>query len=307
MPIYKQRGNILISIKEKPTDLEKTTQHIMENNLQEIFGLDFVCTEFPLNNFRIDTLAFDAETKSFVIIEYKRDRSFSVIDQGYAYLALLLNNKADFVLAYNEKNNKSLAKSDIDWSQSKVIFIASSFTRYQQEAIGFQNLPIELWEFKKYDENLVSFNEIRASEKNENIATITKNKDFEKISKEIKHYSLEDHFKPNWETSSQLFENFSQRVLEIDSRFEIHPVKTYIGFNISKRNIIAIHTRASKLMLVLCRVKPKDLKDPEKRTRYWKNSFKYYNQHLTMFDIENEEDIDYSISLVKQVYKRFTE
>src|SRR3989338_9448553 len=175
MPIYKQRGNILISIKEKPTDLEKTTQHIMENNLHEIFGLDFVCTEFPLNNFRIDTLAFDAETKSFVIIEYKRDRSFSVIDQGYAYLALLLNNKADFVLAYNEKNNKSLAKSDIDWSQSKVIFIASSFTRYQQEAIGFQNLPIELWEFKKYDENLVSFNEIRASEKNENIATITKN------------------------------------------------------------------------------------------------------------------------------------
>ena len=69
MPIYKQRGNILISIKEKPTDLEKTTQHIMENNLQEIFGLDFVCTEFPLNNFRIDTLAFDAETKSFVIID----------------------------------------------------------------------------------------------------------------------------------------------------------------------------------------------------------------------------------------------
>lgn len=307
MLIYKQRGSKLIPVKEKQTDLERITQNLVENNLQEIFGLDFVDSELPLNNFRIDTLAFDAETKSFVVIEYKKDRSFSVVDQGYAYLALLLNNKADFVLAYNEKNNKNLAKSDIDWSQSRVIFIASSFTRYQQEAIGFQNLPIELWEVKKYDENLVAFNQIVASEKNESITTITKGKDFEKISKEIKQYSIGDHFKPHWKTSSQLFDTFSQRVLALDSRFVIHPVKTYIGFKIDNSNVISIYAHASKLILVFGRTKPKDLKDTEKRTRYWKNSFKHYNQHLTMFDINNEDDIDYAMPLVKQVYKRFAE
>ena len=73
--------------------------------------LNFVKTEFAINNFRIDTLAFDDELNSFVIIEYKKDRSFSVIDQGYAYLALMLNNKADFILEYNENKNKTLKKS----------------------------------------------------------------------------------------------------------------------------------------------------------------------------------------------------
>ncbi len=167
MPIYKQSGNKLIPIKERKIGFEKTIQTLVEANLSNIFDLDFICSEFQLHNLRIDTLAFDDELKSFVVIEYKKDRSFSVIDQGYAYLALLLNNKADFVLEYNEKCKKNLRKDDIDWSQSKVIFVASSFTKYQQEAMGFQDLPIELWEVKQYDNDLLLFNELPAPEKSE--------------------------------------------------------------------------------------------------------------------------------------------
>jgi hypothetical protein len=47
-------------------------QKLTENNLDSIFGLEFIATEFQLYNLRIDTLAFDNETNSFVIIEYKR-------------------------------------------------------------------------------------------------------------------------------------------------------------------------------------------------------------------------------------------
>ena len=307
MPIYKQTDNRLVPIKEKKVGLEKTLQNLVETNLSDIFGLSFVATEFPLNNLRIDTLAFDEEAKAFVVIEYKRDKNFTVIDQGYAYLALLLNNKADFVLEYNEKTKKNLRKDDIDWSQSKVMFVAQSFTKYQQEAIGFQDLPIELWEVKKYDEDLVSFNQVRASEKSESIKTVTKNKDIERVSREIKQYSVEYHIKPSWSKAKELFDEFSQRVLELDTRFEIHPVKYYIGFNIENKNVVAVKVRTTKLLLELLRVQPKDLKDPEKRTRYRKNSFEYYNKHITQFDINNEEDVDYAMSLVKQVYKSFTE
>ena len=116
MPIYKQNGNKLVPVREKRIDLEKTVQSLVEANLEDVFGLQFVTTEFALNSLRIDTLAFDEETNAFVVIEYKRDKSFSVIDQGYAYLALMLNNKADFVLEYNEKCKKNLRKDDIDWS-----------------------------------------------------------------------------------------------------------------------------------------------------------------------------------------------
>lgn len=307
MSIYKQSDNKLILVREKKIGLEKAVQILVEENLDEIFGLNFVTSEFSLNNLRIDTLAFDEETKSFVVIEYKRDRSFTVIDQGYAYLALLLNNKADFILEYNEKSKKNLKKGDVDWSQSRVIFVAQSFTKYQQEAIGFQDLPIELWEVKKYDEDLVSLNQIRVSEKSESIKTVAKNKDMERVSKEIKQYSIADHIKPHWSKAKELYEEFSQRVLELDPRFEISPTKYYVGFKVENKVVFDASIKKSKLSLGLYRVQPKDLNDPEKKTKYRKNSFQYYNKHITHFDVESEEDIDYAILLVKQVYKKFVE
>jgi len=307
MSIYKQSGDKLIPIKEKKIGLEKTVQTLTEQNLSEVFGLSFISSEFPLNNLRIDTLAFDEETKSFIVIEYKRGRSFSVIDQGYAYLALLLNNKADFVLEYNEKCQKNLKKDNVDWSQSRVIFVAQSFTKYQHEAIGFQDLPIELWEVKKYDKDLIAFNQIKVSEKSESIKTVAKSKDIEQVSREIKQYSVADHIKPAWNKSRELFEELSQRVSELDSRFEIKPVKSYIGLRIGRKNVINIKLRSSKLLIELLRTQPQDLKDPEKKVKYFKNSYKYYNQHVSLFSVENEDDIDYAMMLIKQVYKKFIE
>lgn len=305
MPIYKQSGAKLIPIKEKKIDLEKTVQQLVENNVTDIFGLHFICSEYQLNNLRIDTLTFDEETNSFIIIEYKRDRSFSVIDQGYAYLALLLNNKADFILEYNERCQKNLRKDDVDWSQSKVIFVASSFTKYQQEAMGFQDLPIELWEVKQYDNDLILFNELRASEKNESIKTVVKDKNVQAVSREIKQYAVQDHFQPHWESTKALFETMSQRILELDSRIEISPTKNYIGFKIDKSVVVALVTRSSKLVLDLPRVQPNDLKDPENRTKYVQGSFERWHKHLTRFNIKSEEDIDYAMMLSRQVYKKF--
>jgi len=78
-----------------------------------------VKSEFALNNFRINTLTFDKEAKALVIIEYKRDKNFSVIDQDYAYLPLMLDYKANFILEFNKK----LKQNDVDWSQSRVLFV----------------------------------------------------------------------------------------------------------------------------------------------------------------------------------------
>ncbi|MFY9797864.1 MAG: hypothetical protein WAJ93_19420, partial [Candidatus Nitrosopolaris sp.] len=60
-----------------------------------ILGIEFVPSEFELNGLRVDSLGYNKESDSFTIVEYKRDKNFSVIDQGYAYLALLINNKAE--------------------------------------------------------------------------------------------------------------------------------------------------------------------------------------------------------------------
>ncbi len=113
-------------IKEKPFKLERDIQRMFETNMSEIMGLEMIKSEFTIKDRRIDTLAFDPQSKAFVIIEYKRERNSSVIDQGFTYLSLMLQNQADFILEYNETQAGNLKRNDVDWSQTKSRFC---FTR----------------------------------------------------------------------------------------------------------------------------------------------------------------------------------
>lgn len=193
MPLYSIiKNKRLLPIKESIRKVvEKGIQTITEQNLEELFGLEFLDTETPITNFRIDTLAFDPETNSFVILEYKRDKSFSVSDQGLSYLSLLLNHKADFVLKYNriKKQNKSI--EDFDWAQSRVMLIAHSFTPHQLQALGFRNLPIELWGVRIYENSLIYYDQVKIPVAEESIDTISKDNAYKKISREIVRPSVE--------------------------------------------------------------------------------------------------------------------
>ena len=140
---------------------EKELQTYFETNLKTILNYIFIDTEFSVGNFRIDTLAFDEETKSFRIIEYKNVKNYSLIDQGYTYLKLMLERKADFVLQYNLKKGKSLTTKDIDWNQSKVIFVSPKYTQYQLNASDFKNLPIDLIKVTKYEGNIIDIDFIQ--------------------------------------------------------------------------------------------------------------------------------------------------
>lgn len=301
MPIFQRNVSKLSLINEKSIDIEKDVQQITEQNLDLIFGLKFVTSEFQLNNLRIDTLAFDEESKAFVIIEYKKERNFSVIDQGYAYLALLLNNKADFILEYNERMSHNLMRDSVDWSQSRVIFVSPQFSTYQQNAINFKDLPIHLWEVHYYDNNMVLYHELKAAATSESIKTITKDKTVEAVSREVSQYTIDDHVKPDWKVSRELYDYFKRALYELDSRFEESPTKYYIGYKIGNTVIFDIQIRKGRLLLELYRVRPEDLKDSEKRVTYKKNSFDYYNKHVSVFAIESLKDIPYAIWLIRQL------
>ena len=100
MILYNNNSNNLLQVKEKPFKLEREIQSIFENNLHNIMGLQLVKSEFTIKNKRIDSLAFDKQSNAFIIIEYKRDKNYSVVDQGLTYLNLMLQNKAEFILTY---------------------------------------------------------------------------------------------------------------------------------------------------------------------------------------------------------------
>ena len=88
----------LIELDSNKFALEKEIQTLVEKNTQELFALDLIKSEYIIGDFRFDSLCFDNESKSFVIIEYKNTENKSVIDQGYAYLSTMLEKKSDFIL-----------------------------------------------------------------------------------------------------------------------------------------------------------------------------------------------------------------
>lgn len=267
MAIYKL-GQQLDFIKELPFKFEKDIQTLVEKNLKSVLHLDFIRSEFSLNGFRLDTLAFDTETKSFVIVEYKRDKNFSVIDQGYAYLSLMLNNKADFILEFNESQQTTLKRTDVDWTQSKVIFVSPQFTNYQREAINFKDLPIELWEIRRFENDTVSFDQIQKTSAKESIKTISRNNEtFEAVSKEVKVFTEQDHLqKVDFETR-ELYELVKERLISLDDNVTTQPKKQTVGFRVDNNIFCDIVLQGKELKIYL-NLKSGDLQDQKKIPRW---------------------------------------
>ena len=298
MALYSIDNNGLIDqIREVDFKLEKEIQKLTEDNLTSIFGLQFIKSEFSLNKFRIDTLAFNKESNSFVIIEYKKDKNFSVIDQGYAYLSLMLNNKADFILEYNETKNNTLRRNDIDWSQSKVIFVSPSFTSYQREAINFKDLPIELWEIKRYYNKTVNYSKIQTAGAYESIKTISRQDEtIEKVSKEIKVYTEEEHLNSGTDETKELYVSFKKSILNLDE-LEIQPKKKYIAF-VGDTNVVDIEIQKNALKMHI-NLKKGELEDSKNLARDVSNIGHYGNGDFEL-QIRNDQDLEYIMSLIKQ-------
>lgn len=314
MPIYTIQSKSLRSIAEKKFNLEKDIQSLTENNLETLFGLTFVSgslnSEFSIRvleqDFYIDTLAYDSSQHSIVIIEYKKDKSISVIDQGFAYLSAMLNHKADFILEVNERLKKNLTKKNIDWEQSRVIFISPEFTNYQRNAINFKDLPIYLYEVRLYDNNLVEFDPIKPYRTTEAISSISRDKTIQTVSKEVKVYSEVDLL-AKAEQVQEVYGDLKEKILALDKSLIFHPTKTYVGVQKAGnwRMIMAINFYQNKLVLDYTRSKPTDFSDPEKKLMYKENSMKYFNQHISSLTITSLDEVDYAILLFKQAYKRF--
>ncbi len=303
MPIFQIKNKKLVKIKEKVAPLEKDIQKVTEENLEEIFGLKYISSEFPLNNLRIDTLCFNPETNSFVIIEYKKDRSFSVIDQGFAYLALMLNNKADFLLEYNEKTKKQLNRDNVDWSQSKIIFISPYFTPHQKGAINFKNLPLELWEVNFFGSDLIEYEHIEPIETSENIEKITGgDKLIKRVAKDIKPYDLDSHLKKASDKTRDLYSSLKEKIFELGDVKEI-PKQLYVAYRIgdSRINFCSIHFYKEKLEIYIL-IADKNLDDPRKMSKKVPKSYGWA-KNLKVFNITSEKDLRYAMNLIEQSYE----
>jgi len=301
MDLYNiKSGNKLESVETDSFRLEKDIQSLVENNLNTLFGLEFVRSEFSIKNFRIDTLTFDQSNNSFVIIEYKKGKSYSVIDQGYSYLGLMLDNKSEFILEYNESNNKNLKRGDVDWTQSKVIFVSPNFSTFQRQSVNFQGLPIELFEIKKYSNRSIILQQL-VGESDENISTISKGDILkEKVNRIVKVYSEDDIVLFGEKEIQNLYHELRSSIMDWGD-VSITPTKKYIGF-LRSRNICSMFVQKKKIKLWV-NLKKGELKDNLGITR----DVSHVGHHGIgdyQIHFDNSYDIDYILSLIKQSYNK---
>ena len=286
MPLYQHINGKLAAIKEKPFKLEKDIQALVESNLKQLMDLEFVQTELTVQDVRFDTLAYDATTKSFVIIEYKKDSSTSIFDQGVSYNA--------------KKTNYS--KTDFDWSQSRIVFICREFSEKQKMATDFKDLSIELWEVRRYANDTLMFSPIGKSKHAVSISPLMKssNNVKEVISKTVP-YSEESLFKSIPEDIHALYEKFRDGILELDSEITIKFTKLYAAFKKSGTNVCDLEPFKGSLCIFINLEKGK-LKDGNKLAVDVSNLGHHGNGDYRI-QIKDAEQYEYILSLIKQAIK----
>ena len=254
MDLYNFSNNKLAQIERQDFPLEKEIQELVEANVSELFNLQFISSEFQIDNFRLDTLCYDEDEKSFVIIEYKKGNSYSVIDQGLTYLSILEKNKGDVILEYNETQSESLKRTDVEWDNLRIIFISQSFNDYQKNSINFREFPVELWEIKRFENGLISLDQIYGSSQ----ASIKSTRSTDKKSvvstvlKDRKTFTEEDHTSKSSSETVEVWEKFKSKMSE---QFEINYVvrKEYVGLKKGSKNITAVRFMRNKLDLDIAR------------------------------------------------------
>ncbi|MCH7646983.1 MAG: hypothetical protein IIA83_00030 [Thaumarchaeota archaeon] len=309
MRIFQLRNNVLVEIGEEKSNgkyfgLEKTIQTLVENNLDAIFsGLEFIETEFQIDDLRPDTIAFDTEKSSFVIIEYKNVENNSLIDQGVSYYQLLQDRKENFVLLYNKKKNKTFDVSDINWDETRVIFISPKYTKYQKRASSFQGLPIKLYEIKKYHENIITLSPIEDSTE--------KQKDPSKLKTRItlSEYDEDDYLNGKYhgqyptENTKRLWYQLKKLIEDTFEDTEFRQKKIYAGYYLRDDGSSICTLEAFKNKIILCySTSNRNLLESSEFVKDVSN-IGHHGIGNFQSNIESEEDILQVIPIITKVYQ----
>tara|TARA_B110000438_G_C15691223_1_gene596852 strand:+ start:119 stop:1081 length:963 start_codon:yes stop_codon:yes gene_type:complete len=296
---------------------EREIQTLVENNMEEFLNLEFVCSEYSIDGFRLDSIGFDHESKCFVIVEYKKGSSYSVVDQGSTYLSIMYDRLSDFILEYNDRTGSNLKKTDVDFTQSRVVFISTSFNRYQKNSINFSNVPFELYEIKKYSNDIVSFDRIIPIPKGDfRKLTKGKNSKIDSVISKVKVFTEEDLIGKLSKNKENLWTSLKDN-LENWEDINFIPKKHYIGFWKDNKVVSYIGFKRGGMILHIIRgniysddTKSKplfSLDDPKKlskviRRKYNRKDGVVYHNEYYQIKFSNIDDLDHVLLLIKQKY-----
>lgn len=263
----------------KPSEfrLERDLQRLIESNLEVIFNCRLIATEFPTGNIhsgRIDTLAI-SEDNNPVIIEYKKVASSELINQSLYYLHWIIDHKGDYQVAVNKALG---AGTDVDWSEIRVICIAPEYKKFDLHAAQVMGANIELWEYKLFENNLISLEEVfkktdaavidEESGRIKNPVMVEAGKKAA-ITRRTGIYSVEEHMEKLKGPMIEVFNSIRDYITSLSSSVEETPKKDYIAYK-TTQNFACLESRKSKLILYL-KINPDEIKPLPEQARDVRN------------------------------------
>tara|TARA_Y100001936_G_C15979313_1_gene615728 strand:- start:85 stop:1017 length:933 start_codon:yes stop_codon:yes gene_type:complete len=254
MKVFQESNSSLTELTQesgkKAFDHEKMIQNLVENNLHVIFpSLEFLTTEYQIDNLRPDSIAFDNDRNSFVIIEYKNVKHKGVVDQGMSYYQLLQEKREAFVLLYHKKKNRVLdIENDVNWDETRVIFVSPHFTIHQKRASRSIDLPIELYEISRFANGIITFDKVESKKENSEKTMNTPRVRLDEYSEDDyleKGKNLQPEIRNLWNlTKNSILDEFEN--------IEFKQKKKYAGFYLTTDGSTVCSLEAQNAKLKIC-------------------------------------------------------
>ncbi|CAM3711570.1 DUF5655 domain-containing protein [Erysipelothrix urinaevulpis] len=247
--LFSITGNVK-ELESNTFDLEVELQRKIEENMDVIFQVDYLTSEYSFNGGRIDSLGID-ENNSPVIFEYKRNMNENVINQGLFYLEWLLDHKADFELLVRDKYGKGRS-NQIEWNNPVVYCIANGFTRYDVNAVKQMQRNIRLIEYKKYN-GILLFDFLNLDLKVKPIQNI--------VSKVSKQRTIEDRMQSLNEKLKPILVELRNYIISISEDVNEVVMKQYIAYK-KVNNFVTLDLTNDKIQIYL-KLNPDDVEIKE--------------------------------------------
>ena len=291
MGIFKIQNQKVQKLKIKKFKNEKQLQQIFENNLEEIFGIRFLASEYTTTHGgRIDTLGID-EDGSPVIIEYKEDEKDNIINQGLFYLDWLVDHKGDFELLVQKKLGQNIK---VNWDAPRIILVAQSYNEYDKYAVNRISENIELKKYILYDDDILFIENVVLPNKKET------GKKIKSTNVTYKEYSVEDHLKGKSDKIKELFMELREKILKLDDRIKEKVLKLYVAYELD-RNFAEVVIQSNGL-LVYVDISKDEVEDPKNKLVDVSEKGHWGTGDVRL-RIENHEDIEYAMNIIKQSYE----
>jgi len=276
------------SIKSKKLHLEREIQDIVEKNMEKLFGVKFLASEYIVDEGRVDSLGLD-ENNCPVIIEYKLDSNSNVINQGLFYLDWFMEHKAEFDVLCRDKLKD---KVDIDWSNPRLLCIASDFNKYDDNAIKQMNRNIELIRYTVFENGFLMIQLASATTEKKSL-TSASNYDYSRYKVSYKLKNANKNIK-------EYVKELDEYILSLGDDVQKKELKLYWAYKTIK-NFACIEIKKSKVSIYLS-IDYKDIDSPKDNVEDVSKKGHWGTGNTLVF-VRNEGELEYAKELIKYIYE----